>query len=368
MSTRSEKEKTLNNINSLEELKYFLENLLITKGRKSLMQSVVNSKTLKSLCEKHTQELKDITYSQRVWHILNNIFEIPKCKHCNTNIVNFDRVNFKYLDCCSLSCANHFNKEKIVKTNIERYGVDNIFKSTTIRTKSKKTMVERYGAEHNSQSVVLQNKYKENNLEKYGVEYSIQRPEVKEKIKKTIKEKYNVDFVSQIPGVKEKTQQTILSRFGKHYMQIKEFSDNVLFKRKITWLEKYGCENPMQNSEIINKAHNNCYKIKKYIMPSGKEVKVQGYEPKAINFLLANNYSECDIIIGAKDIESYTGKIYYKTSDEKLHRYFPDIYIISENKIIEVKSDYTYYKNLEISLLKEEACINNGINFEFMIF
>jgi hypothetical protein len=49
------------------------------------------------------------------------------------------------------------------------------------------------------------------------------------------------------------------------------------------------------------------------------------------------------------------------------HRYYPDIYIKSENQIIEVKSTYTFNKEKEKNLIKRESVINKGINFKFII-
>jgi hypothetical protein len=51
----------------------------------------------------------------------------------------------------------------------------------------------------------------------------------------------------------------------------------------------------------------------------------------------------------------------------ELHKYYPDFYIKNENKIIEVKSEYTYNSDLEINLLKKQSFIDNDINFEFVI-
>ena len=36
--------------------------------------------------------------------------------------------------------------------------------------------------------------------------------------------------------------------------------------------------------------------------------------------------------------------------DKKNHKYYPDIPFIKENKIIEVKSDYTFNKSLHIKI------------------
>ena len=54
-------------------------------------------------------------------------------------------------------------------------------------------------------------------------------------------------------------------------------------------------------------------------------------------------------------------KIYY-TIDDIIHRYFPDLYIKSINKIIEVKSSYTYNYDLEKNLLIEESCKKQNLN------
>jgi len=39
-------------------------------------------------------------------------------------------------------------------------------------------------------------------------------------------------------------------------------------------------------------------------------------------------------------------EIWYEFEDKR-RRYYPDIYIKSQNKIIEVKSDYTFYKEYD---------------------
>ena len=73
-----------------------------------------------------------------------------------------------------------------------------------------------------------------------------------------------------------------------------------------------------------------------------------------------------DICISNSNIEKYTGQIYYEF-EGKNHKYYLDFYIISENKIYEVKSEYTYNSDIVINNLKKNACINKGIDFEFII-
>lgn len=60
---------------------------------------------------------------------------------------------------------------------------------------------------------------------------------------------------------------------------------------------------------------------------------------------------------------------FFKQEDNEsnLHRYYPDIYIQSLNKIIEVKSTYTYKIDFDKNLKKAKACKSLGFNFAFMI-
>ncbi len=48
--------------------------------------------------------------------------------------------------------------------------------------------------------------------------------------------------------------------------------------------------------------------------------------------------------------------------------YFPDIYIPESNVIIEVKSDYTYEKELDKNIAKSQASVECGYNFQFWIY
>jgi len=172
-------------------------------------------------------------------------------------------------------------------------------------------------------------------MERYGVNSHNKSEKVKENKENSCKDKYGVINVFQLEEIKEKSKNTML--------------------------KKYGVEYNLQRSEM--KKHQ--YKYKKYIMPSGKNVLIQGNENIAIDDLL-KKYNETDIIIKDEDIEKEIGKIWY-FNDGKKRRYFPDIFIKSKNKIIEVKSKYTYEVNEEINLLKKDACLKNEYDFDFMI-
>jgi len=133
-------------------------------------------------------------------------------------------------------------------------------------------------------------------------------------------------------------------------------------------LSKYGVEQVMHYTPSFEKSLNTSYKKKLFIFPSGRIEKIQGYEGFAINDLLNSGYNDEDIIISNKEIEKYTGKIWYLDSERKNRKYYPDIYLTSKNKIIEVKSEYTYESGYSINIRKKQACLDLGISFEFWIY
>lgn len=97
-------------------------------------------------------------------------------------------------------------------------------------------------------------------------------------------------------------------------------------------------------------------------MPSGKLIKIQGYEHFALDILLKTK--------SENDIETYVRnmpKIWYIGEDGKKHRYYPDIFIKSENKFIEVKSTYTFEQEKNKNLLKQKATKDLEHKHEFWI-
>lgn len=413
------------------------------------------------------------TTAQRLWHIVYDIKEIPKCQECG-NEVKFKNFQKGYRKGCSVKCSNGKEahkkykksmisiygvdsplksekiKEKTRQTNIKKYGVGCVLQSGEIKEKCKETMMSKYGVEHNSQiqsvkdskvatclenygvlyplqSKEIMDKLKEGNLKRYGFEYNSQAPEVKEqkiqtslknygtehplqtkevmdKLKATNLEKYGVENPFQSEEIKEKCKETKLEKYedenynnrekfnatsrekyGTDYPwqteEIKKKIKQVCFdkygtetplalpefqeKSKATNIERYGCEHPLQNDKLFEKAQKSGFRRKKYILPSGKVVYVQGYENVALDVLL-QHYNEEDIAIGTQ-ITQYTDKIYYKFKNKTL-RYHPDLYIISINKIIEVKSTWTFSVDIEKNNAKKNECIVRGVDFQFMIF
>jgi glutathione peroxidase-family protein len=97
---------------------------------------------------------------------------------------------------CNL-CSENNRLTKIKKTCLEKYGVDNPFKSEDIKQKIKEVCLEKYGVENPGQSDEIKQKIKEVCIQKYGVENAFQSDEIKQKIKETCMKKYGVEYALQ---------------------------------------------------------------------------------------------------------------------------------------------------------------------------
>ena len=388
-----------------------VETIKESKNLSSIIQSLNKNQDLYNYIINKTSFLNNVTIYERVFCIKNNINSIIKCTICDTNKLVFDLKHKKYKKWCCNDCKkqhmilnkdpekellriekikntrNSFSDdkknqiiEKQKQTNIERYGTDsyaktNKFKEHMINTygyispfelkethdKSKQTLKNKYGIEHNFKIKGIQERIDNTFIENYGTNRPAKNNVVRDKIIKTNNERYGDNSPMHNKDVQIKSKNTHLSNFEFYGLSNPE----TLNKYKQTMMDRYGYENVLHNVDILNKILLSSKKYKIYKFPSGKEVFIQGYEDYVIEQLL-NKYNESDIIVSNKEITKNTGKIFYNINNNQ-HKYYPDIYIKSENKIIEVKSEYTYNKDLKINLLKQKSCIEKGINFEFII-
>jgi hypothetical protein len=201
---------------------------------------------------------------------------------------------------------------------------------------------------------------------------------VNEKRKISIKETFDRNYGGhpmKSEKTKNKLKKSIFDKYG-HDNIMKYYSENNMIvspfglssvkeKIKETFEKKYG-GHPMQSDKSFEKNLKSRVKFKEYLLPSGKTIKLQGYELFGIEYLL-NKYQECDIIQGVKEINKQIGFIYY-TQNGKKRKYYSDFYIKTENKIYEVKSIWTYKANITKNILKKKACEEKGMKFEFLIF
>lgn len=256
------------------------------------------------------------------------------------------------------SFASESVKQKIKETNLLRYGVEYSLQSEEIRAKGTATMMELYGVEHASQSDELKDKRVQTYRERYGVDSPLQNKDVLQRRKKTNLERYQTEEVLQHQGIRNRIAQTMIDTYGAvnplHCESIK-------LKKDQTCEERYGHKDIMRNTEMFEKAAKNGYKRKELILPSGAAIMYQGYENIAWNVLLST-IEETEITNDPKCMP-----LFIYEWGEKTHRYYPDLYVISQRRIIEVKSLYTYRKELDKNQAKRDQVLADGYAFEFWI-
>ena len=191
------------------------------------------------------------------------------------------------------------------------------------------------------------------------------------KWKETLKERYGEESILKIEQFKQKCITTFLERYGeKSPMEIEEFRQ----KRALTCLGRYGNESPMRNAEVYSKYKQSCLSHKEYILPSGNKILYQGYEHFCLDDLLKDEgYKEEEIVNqiimeeGKKIHNKIIPTIWYEYKG-KTCRYYCDFFIPHENKIIEVKSEYTLDVDFERNKAKALACKEAGYIFELRVY
>ena len=252
-------------------------------------------------------------------------------------------------------------QENVKKFYIEKYGVNNPSKTQEVKDKMIATNLKRYGVKFVIFNEEINNKMKTTNLQKYGVDNPLKNNKIKQKIKQTNLIKYGVDNPAKNIECINKMKKTNLETYGVEFpLQNKDIYSKLIK----TNLEKYGVECTMQDPNILLKQTKSCYRVKKYILPSGKIIDYQGFENFAINDLLKDNIDENDIITCKTKVPT----LYYIDTKSKKRRHFVDIFIPTKNLCIEVKSTYTFSVNPDIIFLKQKYEKESGYNYEIWVY
>ncbi len=225
----------------------------------------------------------------------------------------------------------------------------------------KQNCLEKHGCENSSQRKEVKDKIKQTNLKKFGCENPMQNEEVRDKGKQTNLKKFGCENPSQNEDIKQQKQNTCFENYG---VKIPYQSEEVREKGRQTNLKNHGVNHHMQNGEIAEKVLKSSYKSKDYKLPSGNIIKMQGYEHFALDELLQNISEEEDVITGRNQVP----EIWYLDSSAKKHRYYVDVFIPSQKKMIEVKCEYTFKVGHDIILLKQRACKDAGYLCEIWVY
>lgn len=268
-----------------------------------------------------------------------------------TSMTNYGVDHYRKTEECQQRLKEHF---------MEKYGVEHWFQTDQFRENQKQWCLEKYGVEYYAQTDEMKAKVVNTNLLRYGFPSSFQHESVKEKVRLTNMQRYGVPYTLMDKQLRLKSHQRIFDIYG-----VFNVSQNaeIQARKMATSLARYGVEYPMQDVTIQHRSQSRAFTAKPFSYPSGNIVKVQGYEHHALNLLL-EHYDEDDITTGLSNMPEF----WYHGSDNKYHRYFPDIYIKKDNLIIEVKSTYTAFLNKDKIRLTGKTVKYNGYNFMLMVF
>lgn len=341
---------------------------------------IYNKETLTEYSKEHDIQL----YNELTTKITRDTRIIFKCKQCDKEGDQSFRNFVKWEGLCPV-CTKENGKKKKELTNIELCGKPYFAQSDYAKDKTKETNQKKYGCNWTFQSEDVKSKIYKTNEERYGSKTAMVSEEVKNKQRVTMQKNHGVDNPTKSKVIQKKIIQTNNERYGcnrptqnkevqekqkttclkNHGVEWSMQSEEVRNKSKITNLERYGYEHAHQNPEIAEKASKNSYHSKDYKFPSGRIDKIQGYEYKALDYLLSiEDIHEDDIITGATNVPL----IEYYDEDNKKHTHTVDIYIKSQNRMIEVKSPWTLKKKEDNVFLKQKEAIKQGYKYEIWVY
>ena len=178
------------------------------------------------------------------------------CKKCSS-LRNKDILYNKY-GVENISMVPYV-KEKIKKTNFEKYGNEVYMKSEEGMDKIKNSFIEKYKVDNPQKDKIIRDKTKKTNLEKYGHECSLESEDIKEKKKKTNLRKYGYESPSKSIDVKNKMIETNILRYGGNSPMC---DDVIKFKSRVTILKNYGVDSPLKSELIRTKIKETNLKIR----------------------------------------------------------------------------------------------------------
>ena len=248
-------------------------------------------------------------------------------------------------------------REAAAAALLSRYGVVSPGASKEFQERARATNQERYGVTNPFAREDVKERIRQTNLTRYGVENISGLDEIKERRRATCEARFNAGNPQQSPEIRAKTAATNQGRYGgvaplcdpkvraqavatafSRYGSVSEqpwHSPVARAKRRETLILRFGVNFMRSLVRGWGKTH------KTYVFPSGRKETVMGYEPEALDALLAQGVPEDDIFVGRG-----VPRIPYTHMDEwghtSKHTYWPDIFVKSWNLLIEVKSLWTY--------------------------
>lgn len=218
---------------------------------KTLIKEIVSSSKKPSNIIRANKELfnyinntitDEMPFMEKVYLIINDETKSRTCK-CGTRL-RFESIFYGYKLCSNKTCKymNDYIQEQTKKSNMKKYGVEYPFQLKEVQEKIQKTFKEKY----NGNPVYdenIKNKIIKTNIERYGHAVPAKSELIRKKIINTLSKMAGSEIISpfSLPAIREKNKQNNLIRYGVEYpLQSKE----VRKKINNNLQEKYGVFNP----------------------------------------------------------------------------------------------------------------------------
>ena len=151
--------------------------------------------------------------------------------------------------------ADAVARARRLRTNLDRFGVENPMQSDEVRAKASATNLERYGAE----SVFARESNLFDDVQASlegkrpvlrGEDNPFAQPEVQEKIRDTMRERYGAENPQQVPEIRARTRATNLERYGhEESLAAPEIREKIVATNE----ERYGGPAPSCSPEVVER-------------------------------------------------------------------------------------------------------------------
>lgn len=218
---------------------------------------------------------QNMSFSQKVYHYAYDDFELKLgiCPVCG-NRSTYRSFNDGYITYCSIKCSQNSKevRERIERTNLERYGhicsvdgpecvakkketwenkygkgIDNPAKAESVKMKMEKTCLKKYKKKHAASAKVVRDKIEATNLKKYKKKSPLGNKKVREKGRQTCLNKFGFEVASQSPEIQEKVENTCLKNHG---VRRPMMSKKIQLKAQATCMRRYKKRFVLQVSTI----------------------------------------------------------------------------------------------------------------------
>lgn len=197
-------------------------------------------------------------------------------------------------------------------------------------------------------------------LEKIGEQYGISARGLQMKFRKLGINMRTLTESANLSTTLQRKKQSYQNKYGvDNPMQNPDIAE----RSRMTTMEKYGEFNPEDAPNQFCKRTANAFKYKSCVINGKQFNSVQGYEPQAIKYLIDVMGYNVDDIQSGKTIP----KIRY-TYNNKNTIYYPDLYIEKDNLLVEVKCRFTYDKAIERNKEKQRVTISSGYKHITLMF